>query len=159
VGVEENFFCILAKILPIIHSMQKIMVFLFVSLVFGGCKNPESEECASDLKPDSLEVVQEVNGDNLLNTNQSKSEKENQSNHLKIVEKYGQQWDFCNCVRANDSINHASQGNLTESEATKLMQRWEEVEVKCKEFLTNPNRTPEQRKRHAQKVAKCLQGN
>lgn len=76
--------------------------------------------------------------------------------HEKIVAKYGEQWDFCNCVVKNDSINNALEKTLTDKQTDKLMARWEYVDTKCKEFLTNPNTTPEQRAKHEWKVKQCL---
>ena len=82
--------------------------------------------------------------------------KEQIVNKEKIVKKYGEQWDFCTCVKANDSINNAFEKTLTSKQETKLMARWEDVEIKCKEFLTQPNTTPEERAIHEKKVRKCL---
>lgn len=81
---------------------------------------------------------------------------EKTENHNKIIEKFGEQWDFCKCVLANDSINSAFEKTVTDAETNKLMKRWEHVEVKCKEFLTSENKTPEQRIEHELKVKKCL---
>jgi hypothetical protein len=76
--------------------------------------------------------------------------------HEKIVAKYGEQWDFCNCVVKNDSINNALEKTLTDKQTDKLMARWEYVDTKCKEFLTAPSTTPEQRAKHEWKVKQCL---
>ena len=81
---------------------------------------------------------------------------EKTENHTKIIEKFGEQWDFCTCVLANDSINSAFEKTVTDAETNKLMKRWEHVEIKCKEFLTSENKTPEQRIEHELKVKKCL---
>ena len=81
---------------------------------------------------------------------------EKQEVHEKIVAKYGEQWDFCNCVVKNDSINNALEKNLTDKQTDKLMARWEYIDTKCKEFLTAPNTTPEQRAKHEWKVKQCL---
>ena len=76
--------------------------------------------------------------------------------HEKIVAIYGEQWDFCNCVVKNDSINNALEKTLTDKQTDKLMARWEYVDTKCKEFITAPNTTPEQRAKHEWKVKQCL---
>ena len=76
--------------------------------------------------------------------------------HENIVAKYGEQWDFCNCVVKNDSINNALEKTLTDKQTDKLMARWEYVDTKCKEFLTAPNTTPEERSKHEWKVKQCL---
>lgn len=81
---------------------------------------------------------------------------EKTENHTKIIEKFGEQWDFCTCVLANDSINSAFEKTVTDAETNKLMKRWGHVEIKCKEFLTSENKTPEQRIEHELKVKKCL---
>ena len=85
---------------------------------------------------------------------------EMKENHEKIVKKYGEQWDFCTCVIANDSINDAfEKEGMTPKQEEKIMARWEEVDQKCKELLTTPNTTPEERARHDKKVMKCLKQN
>jgi hypothetical protein len=76
--------------------------------------------------------------------------------HAKIVAKYGEQWDFCSCVMKNDSINKALEKTLTDKQTEKLMARWEFVDTKCKDFLTTPNTTPEERSKHEWKVKQCL---
>ena len=76
--------------------------------------------------------------------------------HAKIVAKYGEQWDFCNCVLKNDSINKALEKTLSDKQTDKLMARWEFVDTKCKDFLTTPNTTPEERSKHEWKVKQCL---
>ena len=76
--------------------------------------------------------------------------------HAKIVAKYGEQWDFCNCVMKNDSINKALEKTLSDKQTDKLMTRWEFVDTKCKDFITTPNTTPEERSKHEWKVKQCL---
>lgn len=83
--------------------------------------------------------------------------KEMKENHQKIVQKFGEQWDFCTCVIKNDSINDAfEKGGMTAKQEDKLMNRWAYVDSKCKELLTTPNTTPEERAKHDKKVLKCL---
>lgn len=138
--------------------MKKLKVLLIGCLIFSSC-NSNSNDPTPKVKPQvPKEKVAEVTGDHLLNVQEKpkRNLKEKQVNHEKIVSKYGEQWDFCFCVQANDSINRASQKGLNEKQAELLMKRWEVVEIKCKEFLTNPNRTPEERELHEKKVAKCL---
>ena len=75
-------------------------------------------------------------------------------NKAKIEKKYGEQWDFCKCVVLNDSIDKAVKaGNVDD----KLMERFDEVDKRCKSFLVMDNsRTPEERMLHDKKIAKCL---
>lgn len=75
-----------------------------------------------------------------------------------IEEKYGEQWDFCNCVVKGDSINKAfSKPNLPDVEFDRLSDRFDEIDEKCQAFrVQDANRTPEQREQHEKKVRKCL---
>lgn len=75
-----------------------------------------------------------------------------------IEEKYGEQWDFCNCVVKGDSINKAfSKPNLPDAEFDRLSDRFDEIDEKCQAFrVQDANRTPEQREQHEKKVRKCL---
>jgi hypothetical protein len=135
--------------------------FLFIPLLlfvfFVSCTNDVKEKQQNI--PEQSEKINEKNNDSINNTKKIETinkKEEKKENHQKIVAKYGEQWDFCKCVVANDSINTAFEGNLTDKQSDKLMIRWEHVENKCKEFLTNPNRTPEERMAHELKVKKCL---
>lgn len=142
--------------------MKFIGFLIACGLIFSSCESPQSKECTEDVPvPEQQEeAVSQATGDNLIDTKgqPKKLVKDKNENHRKIVEKYGEQWDFCTCVIANDSINKASQNGLSEKQAEKLMKRWEYIEAKCREFMTNPNTTPNERAVHEQKVARCLKG-
>lgn len=132
-------------------------IIFFFTLLITACKSEDSVDTTTTEK-----VKQEIDSTSIIDTTKTKkievvSKKEEKKEiHQKIVAKYGEQWDFCSCVFANDSINKAFEKNLTDKQSEKLMVRWEYVENKCKEFLTTPNTTPEQRLEHEIKVKKCL---
>ena len=69
---------------------------------------------------------------------------------------YGEQWDFCDCVVKNDSINKAFETTSDDAQIDLILVRMEVVDSHCKGMLNQPNTTPEQRDRHARKVRKCL---
>jgi hypothetical protein len=72
----------------------------------------------------------------------------------KIVEKYGEQWDFCHCVVVSDSIDKAIKEGNTDD---KLIERWDYIDNKCQAFkIQDPSRTPEQREAHERRVQRCL---
>jgi hypothetical protein len=73
-----------------------------------------------------------------------------------IAKKYGEQWDFCTCIVANDSITDAFEGKMTKEQEEKLMKRWDYVDNKCKAITTFDQTIPDQRIAHDRKVAKCL---
>jgi len=75
-----------------------------------------------------------------------------------IEKKYGKQWDFCDCVVKNDSINKAMSNldDVSDEDVDKLFLRWDVIESHCKELLTAPNTTPEERSKYKRKVKKCL---
>ncbi len=75
-----------------------------------------------------------------------------------IEKKFGKQWDFCDCVVKNDSINKVFENsdNLSDEEFDAAFARMDEIDKHCKELLTAPNTTPDERARHKRKVRKCL---
>lgn len=128
--------------------------------VLFSCKN-EDKSCTSCNQEVNVNNADSIETNNSLEQSISESKVEKKSveqveNLKKIEKKYGEQWDFCTCVIANDSINKAFSKNVSDKNAEKLMARWEYVEIKCKEFLTQPNTTPEERALHEKKVKKCL---
>jgi hypothetical protein len=127
---------------------------LILSAICFSCTEKKSKTYSTStekqlVKKDS--VKPEIKEIKIISKKNEKTENLN-----KIIEKFGEQWDFCKCVTANDSINSSFEKNLNDSETNKLMKRWENVELKCKEFLTSENKTPEQRIEHELKVKKCL---
>jgi hypothetical protein len=79
-------------------------------------------------------------------------------NKSRIEKKYGSQWDFCDCVKKSDSIDKVlKKSALSEAETTKLLLRADEVEKKCKLFLTDlQSKKPADRAAHQAKVKACL---
>ncbi len=134
------------------------MFILSFFLVLASCSsNEKCEEC--ELKNENDTIVKDTVAsldDAIKAENVEDKSREQVENLKKIEKKYGEQWDFCTCVIANDSINNAFEKSPSDKQAEKLMKRWEYVEVKCKEFLTQPNTTPEERALHEKKVRKCL---
>lgn len=141
--------------------MRFIGFLLFSCLFLFSCESAPEPQKPTKINEKETELVSKVNGDDLLEAKEKPKGfvQDKNENHTKIVKKYGEQWDFCTCVLANDSINTASQGNLKEQQLEKLMKRWELVENKCREFMTNPNKTPEERELHEKKVQRCLKEN
>lgn len=136
-----------------------IPLFAVLLFLFSSCKNEPNQKIATKTDIDTTEVKSDTLTSKKLSPKKIEviNEKaEKVENHIKIVEKYGEQWDFCSCVIKNDSINKAFEKNLTDKQSEKLMSRWEFVENKCKEFLTTPNTTPEEREAHELKVKRCL---
>ncbi len=141
--------------------MNKVFFLSVLSFLFliSSCKNESEKECCTSenqndtlVKKDSVPSLEEA----LKSEKKIEPSNELKDNHAKIVQKYGEQWDFCTCVLANDSINKAFGKSPYDKQAEKLMARWEYVDIKCKEFLTEPSSTPEERAIHEKKVKKCL---
>jgi hypothetical protein len=72
-----------------------------------------------------------------------------------IEKEFGKQWDFCDCVVKNDSVNKAIE-TAADEDFDLLLERMDTIDKHCKEMLTAPNTTPEERDRHKRKVRKCL---
>ena len=138
--------------------MKNVTFLISFFLVLASCSsNEKCEECELKNENDTIvkDTISSLDDALKAETVETKS-KEQVENLKKIEKKYGEQWDFCTCVIANDSINKAFENNPSDKQAEKLMSRWEHVELKCKEFLTQPNTTPEERAIHEKKVKKCL---
>ncbi len=78
-----------------------------------------------------------------------------------IAQKYGEQWDFCDCVVKGDSLDKALKNDkLSDQELDKILLRFDEIDKKCQAFkIIDPNRTPKERAIHEKKVKKCLKEN
>lgn len=139
--------------------MKKLLPF-FIFVLFLSCsdKKPCVELCDCGL---NLNVVEETIED-AVKTNNTASQgidtTELQESIAKIEEKYGEQWEFCDCIIKGDSINKAfSKPNLPDAQFDRLSKRFDEIDKKCQAFrIQDPNRTPEQRELHEKKVRKCL---
>lgn len=141
---------------------RSFLYFLSFSLLIISCgSNEECKDCEIESNKDTVAEVDNITTALQDTAVEKKSVAvENKENHEKIVKKYGEQWDFCTCVVANDSINTAfEKGTTSAKQEEKLMARWEVVDNKCKELLTTPNTTPEERAKHEKKVRKCLKQN
>jgi hypothetical protein len=138
---------------------MKILVLTTALLVLFSCG---SNETCKECKTANNDTVAEQEPEDLRTalieeTAPKAPTKEQQENHQKIVKKYGEQWDFCTCIIASDSINDAfERGKMTPQQEEKLMARWEYVDLKCKELTTNPSTTPEERAKHDKRVLNCL---
>lgn len=139
-------------------TLQRLVPVLiaFVAVSCSGNKQ-ECTDCAVADK-DTVAQVDDMSAA-LARDTATAPTKEAQENHAKIVKKYGEQWDFCKCIIANDSITDAFEKKLTPQQEEALMARWEYVDSKCKELTTTPNTTPEERDRHEKRVNKCLKQN
>lgn len=146
--------------------MNKLLYILPLLLMFSCSDDSTVQKKKKDTKEvDSLDVENPLENDTLdiksdykMDNVDPEKRKEFKENLANIEKKHGVQWDFCDCVIANDSINKALQiPNLPDSKLDKLIDRLTIVEEKCQAFLIqNPNQTPEERARHEKKVRNCL---
>ncbi len=138
---------------------KSLLVFFILSVLVVSCSGEQNEQEILKVTKKGVDtittrIIPEKESKKVVKVIDKKTEKKEV--HEKIVAKYGEQWDFCNCVVKNDSINSALEKTLTDKQTDKLMSRWEYIDTKCKEFLTTPNTTPEQRSKHEWKVKQCL---
>ena len=121
-----------------------LYIFTLTSVLFFGC----SESVNSTKNA----TANEINSNNVDTLNQ-------QEEKDRIVEKYGVQWDFCDCVKKNDSIDKLLKNQkLTESEIDAILLRTDEIEKKYKLLLTDlKSNKPSERQRHQEKVKACLE--
>jgi hypothetical protein len=140
--------------------MKNLLLTTALLVLFSCGSNETCKECKTADKDTVAEQPENIETALAKETAPIAPTKEQQENHQKIVKKYGEQWDFCTCIVASDSINDAfEKGKMTPQQEEKLMARWEYVDLKCKELTTNPSTTPEERARHDKRVMKCLKEN
>jgi hypothetical protein len=139
--------------------MKKFVALASLLYLFIGCGPQKCKECEVTLRQAKDTVVVDDLAAALINDTATTPTGEQKEIHEKIVKKYGEQWDFCTCIVANDSITDAFEKNLTPAQEKKLLARWDYVDRKCKELTTFDNTTPEERARHEKRVNKCLKQN
>lgn len=139
---------------------MKIFFLTVALLALVACGSNETcKDCDAKKDKDTVvEVVDDMESAMKRDTVTTPS-KDQKENHEKIVKKFGEQWDFCTCIIANDSITDAFEKKLTPKQEEKLMARWDYVDKKCKELTTFDNTTPEERAKHEKRVMKCLKEN
>lgn len=141
---------------------NRINSVLFLTfLVFYACKpSAEIQENEPVTEEDNIQTEDSISSVIITDTVQKAHEvKEQKENLAKIEKKYGEQWGFCECVVANDSIDKAVKKlvDFETPQAEKLLDRFEYVSKKCQAFLgMDASRTPEERQKHEKKVKKCL---
>lgn len=98
---------------------------------------------------------QNATGNSINNVDNEKKDEDKE----RIVKKYGDQWDFCDCVKNNDSIDKLLKNQkLSDSELDELLKKAAEVENKCKVLFTDlKSNKPTERQRHKDKVKDCLE--
>lgn len=113
-------------------------------------------------------VKNQIQKDSITNSNKDDSLEDGIKEHYeidqaktneKIIQKeYGIQWDFCDCIVKNDSIQKAIDlaGDIDDSEFEALMNRFEEIDQHCKSIIASPSTTPDDRIKHERRVKKCL---
>ncbi len=138
------------------HIVKLFIVFILITIT--SCSSKDTNQGDLPLEPIVDTIKVEKAPEQEMKELQKKKDVvvnvDFKENKAKIEKKYGEQWDFCKCVVLNDSIDKAVKaGNVDD----KLMERFDEVDKRCKSFLVMDNsRTPEERMLHDKKIAKCL---
>ncbi len=137
--------------------LHRFILFFALITLFGSCSEPKKEKEAKE-EPIEQEESLEESLKNAKAPVATVDSVELNKSLKKIEAKYGEQWDFCNCVVKGDSINKAFlKPNLPDKEFERLSNRFDEIDEKCQAFrIQDANRTPEERAIHENKVKKCL---
>jgi hypothetical protein len=145
--------------------MKTIRLFLFSILVLSiySCKTGTDSPIGDPIVDSTFVDTTLIEIDTTLlaiddTTNMAEYLDDSEEAESIIEEKYGQQWDFCDCTVKNDSINKAIENSddLSDEQFNILYERLGEVEKHCKEVTTMPSNTPEERSKQERKVRNCL---
>ncbi|OIQ36224.1 MAG: hypothetical protein BM555_03030 [Crocinitomix sp. MedPE-SWsnd] len=139
--------------------MRKALIptLVAITLIFGSCagdapivdEHPTSDTLMNDTLQDTL-----VDSSLFMDSAGYVNEEAETENLIEAI--YGEQWDFCDCVVKNDSINTVVEKADDDSDYDAIFARMDTIEAHCKTMLTTPNTTPEEREKHNRKVRKCL---
>jgi hypothetical protein len=146
-------------------TYQKIIISIFSILLIVSCNTSDSVN--SETLIDSLDVVKvdtavltvdkqvSLLPDSLIKAGYVE---ETMALATVIEEKFGTQWDFCDCVVKNDSINKVMSDleGVSDEQVDIIFARWDIIDQHCKELTTAPNTTPDERSKYARKVKRCL---
>lgn len=142
-------------------SLFYCAIILSITFGFYGCK---TNDAPSPEQVTKIDLQEQETLDAIIKSKDepSKTEiQEKKENLQQIEKKYGEQWSFCACVIANDSLTKAikklNDDEFESTKAVKLLERSDYVLTKCQAFLgMDPNKTPEEREKHKKKVNNCL---
>ena len=130
--------------------------FFIVFLFLISCSNNETKTTEKSAAPSEIDTISNSDAPKSNSAKEITIQSEQNENKSKIEKKYGKQLDFCSCIQFHDSLNNAAQKDLSDQQIEKLLNRWDEMEIQCKELVNTNHRTPEERLKHEQKVKKCL---
>lgn len=136
---------------------RKIFFYLSFVLVFVACKSDPKNEAILTIDSLAIEATTKIDSAIVADSASYTSEKKEQSANMKVIEKkYGEQWDFCDCVRKNDSINKVIESASDDADYDKIFARMDVIDQHCKTLLIQPNSTPEERAKYEKRVRDCL---
>jgi hypothetical protein len=141
--------------------MNKLFLLVAVSLVIFifSCNGPaENNIVPQEIDSSLFDTLQfdELSGLDTISIDSAGYADEELVLTKEIEKKYGKQWDFCDCVVKNDSVNTALMTTDDDSQMDLIIARMEVIDSHCVEILTFPNTTPDERAKHERKVNKCL---
>jgi hypothetical protein len=135
----------------------RISFFLILATAIYSCKNESIQDNIVDEFEEQDSTAIFVSDEEIIDTAVYVSETIEKNEIKKEIEKkYGKQWDFCDCVRKNDSIQKVIDKMGDDDDFDPVFERMEVIDQHCKEILTTPNSTPEEREKHKKRVQKCL---
>ena len=144
---------------------MKILFALFTfALLLSAC-NSEEKKGKENQKTKEADTTQVDTTNQLKDTTQLSEEElkeqgysiesEEEDKIMKELNKQAVQWDFCDCVVKNDSVQKAIE-TADDNQIDAIFARMEEIDKHCKHLLTAPNTTPKERNAYQARVKKCL---
>lgn len=141
--------------------MKRSAYFLFLIPLLsfvscGGSGESTDESLLDSLQIDSCLMDTTLNPIDTVKVDSAGYLDETSALTNQIEKVYGTQWDFCDCVVKNDSIEKAIFATDDDAQLDLILARMEVVDQHCKGLLTTPNTTPDDREKHERKVRRCL---
>ena len=139
--------------------MKKLLYLSLVAIfgLFSSCSGEgeaDTTDTSDSLMLDTIADTTLVDSSLFMNDSGYVDEESETNTIIEAI--YGEQWEFCDCVVKNDSINKILEKAGDDADYDGILERMDVIDMHCKTMLTTPNTTPDERETHNRKVRKCL---
>ncbi len=131
--------------------MKFIFGFFFIFLLFSCSQNKKNEEGKKNT------IIKKTTREDTLNFPLDTAAVQKAEKPLPTIEnKYGKQWDFCDCIKKKDSINKLFLTDLSDKQLDEILGSSDIIDQKCKSVFDYNVSSPEERVIHQKKIDDCM---